>query len=247
VAYLRGVQTLVSVGIDSADPEASARWWADALGWSVIASAPGEAEVAPAGEARVPALVFLEVPEPKTVKNRIHLDLASEDAASQAQTVERLIASGATPVDIGQHDVPWVVLADPDGNELCVLDPRDRYRGAGSLASVVIDAHDPPALARFWAVAIGWTISTDVDGFTSLRHPGGRPPDLDFVAVTDAKVVKNRVHLDVAAPGGDVHAEVDRLIALGAAPVDIGQGDVPWVVLADPEGNEFCVLPTVSP
>ncbi len=140
------VERFVSVGIDSPDPPASARWWAAALDWSVVVAGADEAEIAPVGDDRLPTLVFLAVPEMKSVKNRIHLDIASDDADDQRRTVERLIAAGATPTDIGQHDVPWVVLADPDGNELCVLDPRDRYRGRGRLASVVVDAHDPAAL-----------------------------------------------------------------------------------------------------
>jgi predicted enzyme related to lactoylglutathione lyase len=237
------VERFVSVGIDSPDPAASARWWAAALDWSIVSSAADEARIAPGRDDRVPALVFLAAPESKSVKNRIHLDLGSDDAAEQQRTVERLIAAGASPADIGQRDVPWVVLADPDGNEFCVLDPRDRYRGAGSLASVVVDALDPAALARFWAVATDWTIGFEVDAITSLHHPRDRPPDLDFVTVTDTKVVKNRLHLEVIAPHGDVKAEARRLTEYGAAPVDIGQGDARWVVLADPEGNEFCVLP----
>lgn len=157
--------------------------------------------------------------------------------------MDRLLAAGATTVDLGQRDLPWVVLADPDGNELCVLEPRDRYRGAGRLAAVVVDARDPATLARFWAVTIGWAIGFEAEGITSLHHPGGRPPDLDFVAVPDPKRVKNRLHLDVVAPRGDVTAAARLLIERGARPVDIGQGTVPWRVLADPEGNELCVLP----
>jgi hypothetical protein len=213
------------------------------LGWSVAASGPDEAEVTAPDPHGAPRLVFLSVPEPKTVKNRVHLDLSSQDDDDQGRTVERLIAMGATPVDIGQRAVPWVVLADPDGNELCVLEPRERYLRGGALASVVIDAHDPGALAHFWAAATGWSIETETDAFATLHHPSGRPPDLDLVRVADPKVVKNRLHLDLVAPGGGVDAEAHRLIDEGATRIDIGQSDVPWVVLADPEGNELCVLP----
>jgi hypothetical protein len=135
------------------------------------------------------------------------------------------------------------VLADPDGHELCVLDPRDRYRGAGRLAAVVIDAHDPPALARWWAEVTGWPVGHEGEDVTSLHQPDDRPPDIDFVRIADPKTGKNRVHPDVLAAGGDVDAAVRELVALGARAVDIGQGDVPWTVLADPEGNELCVLP----
>jgi predicted enzyme related to lactoylglutathione lyase len=235
---------LVSVGIDSPDPVAAARWWADALGWTVVAAADDEAEIAPPGRDREPVLVFLAVPEAKTAKNRLHLDLGTDDADDHRETVARLLAAGATRVDVGQRDATWDVLADPDGNELCVLEPRDRYRGAGRLAAVVVDAADPARLARWWADASGWTVGYEAGGVTSLHHPGDRPPDIDFVTVTEPKEGKNRLHLDLLAPAGDVEAEVRRLVARGARRVDIGQGDVPWAVLADPEGNEFCVLPS---
>jgi predicted enzyme related to lactoylglutathione lyase len=198
----------------------------------------------------VPALVFGPVPDVKRTKNRVHLDLASESAAAQQAIVERLVARGATHVDVGQRDVPWVVLADPEGNEFCVLEPRDRYRDTGPLAAVVLDAADPPALAEFWVAASGWVVrSRAADGLAvSLHAPHGGPPDLDLVHVPEAKTVKNRVHLDVRPyERDDQLEEVERLVELGASPVDVGQQAVTWVVLADPEGNEFCVLRSADP
>ena len=101
-------------------------------------------------------LVFVPVPEPKTGKNRVHLDLATESVRHQAAEVKRLLALGAVPADIGQGDVPWTVLADPEGNEFCVLDPRPVYRDTGPVAAVVADCADPAAVAGFWALATGW-------------------------------------------------------------------------------------------
>ena len=242
---------LWSVVIDTAaDPAPIARWWAEALSWPITFEDPGEYAVEPSTDndptTGVPSLTFCPVPEPKTVKNRVHLDLASQSLDDQRAIVERLIALGARPVDIGQRDVPWTVLADLEGNEFCVLDPRDRYTGVGPLAAIVVDALDPLALARFWEHASGWTIGYESEDAVSLHAPHGRPPDVDFVRVADAKTVKDRVHLDVAPfAEDDRDAEAQRLIDLGATPVDIGQHDDPettWVVLADPEGNEFCVL-----
>jgi hypothetical protein len=241
---------LYSVVIDTLDVGASARWWSDAVGWPITYEADDEVVVEPEGNEgpeAVPALVFVSVPEPKTAKNRIHLDLGADSEVEQQAIVDRLVAAGATPADVGQGpDVPWVVLADPDGNELCVLDPRDRYRGGGRLASIVVDAVDSAALGEFWAAASGWELvhHDDIPDVVSLHNPNGRLPDVDLVTVADEKVVKNRIHLDVT-PGldDDQDAEVDRLIDLGARRADVGQGpDVTWVVLADPEGNEFCVL-----
>ena len=105
-------------------------------------------------------------------------------------------------------------------------------------SEVCIDAADVHALGQWWAGALGWPAETTDDGDVILRAPGG--PDWLFLAVPDDKVVKNRIHFDFTPD--DQQAEVDRLIALGARHVDIGQGDQSWVVLADPEGNEFCVL-----
>ena len=220
-------------------------WWADALGWTARDDEDGD-WVVTGPEPDLPEILFERVDDPKgPVKNRIHLDIASPTAAAQAATVARLRAAGATAADVGQGaDTPWVVLADPEGNELCVLDPRDRYQGAPGLAAIVLDANDPERLAEFWVAAAGWAVGNRGDHFVSLHRPGDRPPDLDVVRVPEPKTVKGRAHLDVHPPAdGDQAAEVARLTALGAVRADVGQGpDVSWVVLADPEGNEFCVL-----
>ena len=235
---------LWSVVFDCREPIGLGRWWAETLGWRVTKETPQEVTVEAAGEDRPFSCIFGPVPEPKVGKNRLHLDLASASLAEQAATVERLLGRGARRIDIGQKHVPWVVLADPEGNEFCVLSPRERYMGVGLLAAIVVDAADPPALADFWAAAAGWPIGNRGDYGVSLHRPEGQPPDIDFVRVADAKTVKNRVHLDVAPRLEDNHdAEVNRLIGLGARRVDVGQGpEVTWVVLADPESNEFCVL-----
>lgn len=238
---------LFSVVFDAGDPARLGRWWAEALDWPVTFESPDEVVVELAdNEATeaMPALVFVPVSDPKVGKNRVHLDLASDSSDHQRAQVERLVGLGATRVDIGQRDVPWVVLADPEGNELCVLEPRDRYRGRGPLAAIVVDAVEPDTLARFWTEATGWPIGSRSEMGVSLFRPGDLLPDLDFGRTAVPKTVKNRIHLDVAPFADDDHdADVERLIAFGASPVDVGQGaDVSWVVLADPEGNEFCVL-----
>ena len=234
---------LWGVVIAALDPVAQTQWWADALGWSWEVDEDGDGRVF-TGDPEVPQLLFEQVRDAKTAKNRIHLDLASASAGAQAATVARLKASGATDVDIGQGDTAWVVLADPEGNELCVLDPRERYADAPGLAAIVLDANDPERLAAFWTEAAGWPVGNRGGYGVSLHHPSGRPPDIDIIRVPEPKTVKDRAHLDVHPPvDGDQAAEVARLEALGAVPADVGQGpEVSWVVLADPEGNEFCVL-----
>jgi hypothetical protein len=235
---------LVHLVVDANDPPALARFWASALDW-VIAK---EVDVWPEGyqypdPVAVP-LVFVPVPEAKTGKNRVHLDLASTSPAHQAELVSRLRDLGATLADIGQGEVPWVVLADPEGNEFCVLEPRDVYHDTGPVAAILTDCGDPAGPARFWAEAAGWPVKRAEGDLIGLRAPGGTGPYLEFLRAPGPKLVKNRFHPDVAPfPGDDPGAEVGRLRRAGATPADVGQGDdVSWTVLADPEGNELCVL-----
>jgi hypothetical protein len=234
---------LDSLVVDADDPRALARWWADALGWVVAAETPDEVAVEPPPDGPGVPLVFGSVTEPKVVKNRLHSDLRSASTDHQAAQVARLLDMGARPAEIGQGDVPWVVLADPEGNELCVLDPRDEYANTGAVAAIVVDSADPATLAQFWTHATGWPLARSGDDWSSLRAPSGSGPYLEFIRVDDPKQTKNRVHLDLAPSLTEDHAAaVAHLQSLGATPADIGQHDVPWVVLADPEGNEFCVL-----
>ncbi len=239
---------LVHLIIDANDPLKLARFWAAALGWEVAAGEDDdEVDVWPSGydypDPVALPLVFVPVPEAKTGKNRIHLDLATESAEHQAAEVARLRGLGAQPLDIGQGDVPWMVMADPEGNEFCVLEPREAYRDTGPVASVVVDAADPAALAGFWELASGWVPGEALDGFVPFRSPQGVGPYLELLRVPDAKTVKNRIHLDVAPSRGEDHAAaVQQLREAGARPADVGQGEVSWTVLADPEGGEFCVL-----
>ena len=126
-----------SVVIDCHDTAAQARWWADVLDWQIIHEADDEVAVVPKHvteesvrttpwEQVGPGLVFVPVPEDKTVKNRLHIDLAPQLDDDQAAMVEALIAKGATRVDVGQdeEEATWVVLADPEGNEFCLLSSR---------------------------------------------------------------------------------------------------------------------------
>jgi hypothetical protein len=240
---------LVHLVVDANDPAPLAAFWAGALGWDVAdETADDEVDVWPAGfsypdPVAVP-LVFVPVPEPKTVKNRVHLDLASTSLAHQADLVSRVRDLGATPADIGQGDVPWAVLADPEGNEFCILEPREIYRDTGPVAAIVMDCAGPAALSRFWTGASGWEVACSRDSNVGLRSPGGAGPFLEVLRVPDRRSVKNRIHPDVAPYlGDDPAAEVARLRRNGATPAGVGQGEnVTWTVLADPEGNEFCVL-----
>ncbi|GAA0587030.1 VOC family protein [Kribbella sandramycini] len=183
---------LVQLNMKARDDGVLGGFWAAALGWAVSSEGPGVTNLEPAGSVYPdPAAVVLDLvrsPDPKTVKNRVHVDLAARSAEHQAEVVERLQGLGATMADVGQGEVSWVVMADPEGNEFCVLDSL--YDETGPIATVVVDCADPRVMASY--------------------------------------------------PGGDVDAETARLQALGATALDVD--GISWRVLADPEGNEFCLL-----
>jgi glyoxalase superfamily protein len=231
---------LVQVNLKARDDAALGRFWARALGW-VARSAHGATSAAPEGfdwtdpDAAV-CVDVIAVPDPEAVRYRAHIELA-------ATSVDCLRELGATACDAGLGDLPWTVLADPEGNPFCVREPHGIYRDTGPIAAVVVDSADPRAMARFWGEAMDWTLLEVTDDRALLRSAGGAGPFLEFIRTPHLRVRGHRVHLDVVPqPGDGQAAEVTRLRALGATPADVGQGDVPWVVLADPEGNQFCVL-----
>jgi predicted enzyme related to lactoylglutathione lyase len=111
------------------------------------------------------------------------------------------------------------------------------------LHHVVVDAHDLPGLARFWAQVLGWRVLSERVREVVIGPDVSAPIGMCFMPVPETKTIKNRVHLDLTTGADDRDAEIERLLRLGARRVNIGQtGDESWTVLADPEGNEFCVV-----
>ena len=238
---------LVSLTFDADDPWRLATFWAEVLGWALGDVTPDEVDVVPTDGTGF-GLVFVPVPEQKVGKNRIHVDVTTTSADDQQRTVARLLELGARHVDIGQgDDERHVVLADPEGNELCIIEPENRFLATcGRLGSITCDG--TPQAGRFWSTALGWPLVWDQDDETAIRAPDGTGPMITWGPPVPAKTGKNRLYLDIAPPAGaDQQVEVERLLALGASLVDVGQGDVTWVVMADPDGNEFCVLSPRDP
>ena len=159
----------------------------------------------------------------KKGKNRIHLDLTSTSAGEQSETVRRLVELGARPVDIGQDpDSDHVVLADPEGNELCVVEPGDFVAAGGFIGSITCDASGPD-VGYFWSEALGWPLVWDQNQETAIRAPDGTGSFITFGPPLPRKLGKNRLPLDIAPPAdGDQQGEVERLVSLGASRVDIG-------------------------
>jgi predicted enzyme related to lactoylglutathione lyase len=228
---------LISLCFDANDPLALARFWSDALGWNVEVEDDDEIGLVPTDGTRF-ELDFVRVPETKVGKNRIHLDLMTTSVEDQDRTVAMLTERGARRIDVGQGpDEPHVVLADPEGNEFCVIEPENSFLATcGRLGSITCDG--TPEVGRFWSAALGWPLVWDQDDETAIRDPDGTGPFITWGPPVPPKTHKNRLHLDIAPPAHeDQEAEVERLAGLGATRIDIGQGDVSWVVMADPEGK----------
>jgi catechol 2,3-dioxygenase-like lactoylglutathione lyase family enzyme len=224
---------------DTRDPGRLGRFWAAALGAELITDEPDGVEARlHLADGVFLDLCFAPVASPSTSPARLHPDLAG--GARQEEVVRSLLDLGAEPADIGQGAVPWTVLADPDGNAFCVMEDREAYRGTGPIAALPLDSADPERDARFWAEITGWVPSAGTPGVTTLRHPAGVGPLLELCPEPGPRRGKNRLHLDVRREAGD-DGIAERVVRWGATPLS-DPADLPWLVFADPSGNEFCIL-----
>ena len=234
---------LVALCVDANDPLGLAEFWAEALRWEVADETAETIHLVPTDGTRF-RMDFLPIATPKVGPNRLHLDLTSTSLDDQRDSVARLVELGARHIDIGQRpDEGHVVLADPEGNEFCVIEPGNSFLAdCGRLGSITCDG--TREVGYFWSAALAWPLVWDQDEETAIRAPDGTGSLMTWGGPPLApKLGKNRLHLEVAPlDQAEQHAEVNRLVALGATRVDIGQGDVDWVVMADPDSNEFCVM-----
>lgn len=216
---------LQSLTILSPDPERLAVFWADLLGWS-------REGLEVAGDAPF-ALQFTRSDDPRVGLNQIHLHLTS-NTATQEDTIARAIALGATHLDVGQlPEEEHVVLADPDGNELCVIEAGNRWlAGTGFLGELAADG--TREVGVFWSEALGWPLVHDEDGETAIQAPDGGTKIAWGGPPLNERHGRNRMHFVLATD--DLDAEVGRLVGLGATLV--GRGDHE-AELADPDGNEL--------
>ena len=231
---------LFALCIDANQPVRLARFWAGVLGWEM----PGDSQD---GIALLPnddtgfQFRFLPTWRQKTGLNQMHFHLTSTSLADQQQTVARSLGLGARHIDVGQRpEEGHVVLADPEGNEFCVIEPGNKFLAdCGFLAELACEGSQE--VGHFWSAALGWPLVWDQDQETAIRSPRGGPKISWGGPPLMPKTGKNRLHFDLAPlAGGDQHTEADRLVSLGATRIDIGQGEVSW--LADPDGHEFRVL-----
>ncbi len=165
------------------------------------------------------------VAEARSVKQRVHLDV-------HVAAVEELTERGATVLDDEQ---PWTVLADPEGGELCAFVREPAELTGYRFYELVVDAVDPGPIARWWAGVFGVEVHEETDKAFCWLEPPGLPGELIFQQVPEPKTVKNRIHWDV-------WGDTAELLAAGARLLRARDDEIGWDVLADPEGNEFCVF-----
>ncbi|BCL17618.1 hypothetical protein GCM10017556_53570 [Micromonospora sagamiensis] len=230
---------LLSVTFDAHDPARLARFWAALLGRTVVEDAGGA--LLPGDDTQV-GLRFAPGGAEMVRPNRIHLHLTSASPADQQQTVATVLRLGGDHLDVGQRpEEGHVVLADPEGYELCVIEAGNNYlAGCGLFGEVACDGTREVGL--FWSAALGWPLVWDQNEETAIQSPHGGTKVAWGGPPVAPKVGRNRQRFDLAPTGGDQQAEVDRLVALGATRLETGADGA--VVLADPDGNEFTVSRT---
>ena len=223
---------LLAVTFDARDPARLASFWSDVLGRAVVDDLGGS--LLPGDDDTQLGLRFVASREEKVGRNRIHLHLTSDSAAHQRHTVATALGLGAHPLDVGQlPEEEHVVLADPEGNEFCVIEPGNNFlAGCGLLGEVACDG--TREVGHFWAHALGWPLVWDQDGETAVQSPQGGTKVSWGGPPVDAKTGRSRQRLDLAT--ADVDSEVARLMTLGAT--ELGHRDG-GIELADPDGNEF--------
>ncbi len=217
--------------IDAVDAQRLGAFWAGALDLRMEqAGAASLGDVVLRGPTPAHTIWMNQVPEPRTVKQRLHLDV-------NVHAVEELTALGATVLDAETHR--WTVLADPEGGELCafvregVIDQR--------LYEIGVDCSDSAEAchraAAWWANLLGAMLVDDESGYSWVQDIPGAPfTSLDFVPVPEPKTVKNRIHLDVTTP------DLDAVVAHGARVLRPCDEEIGWTVLADPDGRELCAF-----
>jgi hypothetical protein len=213
--------------IDAVQAGEQTRFWAEVLGLDPHRQENGDGELR-TDDGRV-AVWVNTVAQPKTVKNRVHLDV-------NAESVQQVVDAGATTV--AEHP-RWTTLADPDGQEFCVFVREEPIEQR--LYELVWNCAEGPeashAQAAWWQGVLGGEVVDDKSGYSWLKNIPATPfYSMDFVGVPEPKTTKNRVHLDVTTD------DVDALVAHGARVLREPDDEIGWHVLADPEGNEFCAF-----
>jgi predicted enzyme related to lactoylglutathione lyase len=233
---------LLAVCFDANDALRLANFWGALLGWEIADDTGDCIALLPSGDTGF-RVRFLPTQEQKSSPYERHLHLTSTSLGDQQQTAARSLALGARHIDIGQRpEERHVVLADPEGNEFCIIEPGNNWlAGCGFLGELTCAGS--PEVGYFWSEALSWPLVWDQGLQTAIRSPRGGPKISWDGAWLMPQTGNTRLHFDLAPPvHGDQQEEVDRLVSLGATRIDIGPAGVSWVVMADPDGRQFRVL-----
>jgi catechol 2,3-dioxygenase-like lactoylglutathione lyase family enzyme len=222
------IATFKDLCLDATDPVLLGEFWGRVLGLEVHRQEGGDTYLT--GPTDAHTIWVNRVPEPKSVKHRVHLDI-------NAASVAEIEALGATVLDADSFR--WTVMADPEGGEFCVFVREGEI--TRRLYEIVTDtadsAEDTHRVAAWWADVLGGRLVDTDRGFSYVDQVPGAPFDsLDFGGVPEPKTVKNRIHLDVTT------RSVDDLVSAGATVLRAQDDQIGWTVLADPAGNEFCAF-----
>ncbi|GAA1238889.1 VOC family protein [Oryzihumus leptocrescens] len=227
---------LLAVTFDAHEPARVAQFWAGLLDREVVEDTGGALL---RGHGTQLGLQFAPSLAEKVGPNRMHLHLTSASPGDQQQTVATALRLGASHLDVGERpEEGHIVLADPEGNEFCVIEAGNSYlAGCGFLGEVACDGTREVGL--FWSAALGWPLVWDQDQETAIQSPHGGTKVAWGGPPVAPLVQRNRQRFTLALAGGDPQGEVERLVRLGATRLDGAVGGS--TVLADPDGNEFCV------
>src|SRR4051794_20177778 len=210
------VSQLLALSVDANDPRRLARLWAGVLGWDP-ADDPHDAVALQPSDDTGFRLRFLPTQERKTDQNRMHFDLTSRSLEDQRRTVARALELGGRHIDVGQRpEEGHVVLADPEGNEFCVIEPGNNFLAdCGFVGALSSDGSQD--VGYFWSKALAWPLVWDQGEETAIRSPHGGPKVTWGGPPVRTKTAKNRLHFDlVPHAGDDQRSEVDRFLLLGA-------------------------------
>ncbi len=219
--------TFKALCIDAHDSSVMEEFWSSALGYEVETLDDGDSVLRGLGEGE--EVWINTVSEPKTVWHRVHLDLRSETLGRFADC-EQVSGDG---------EFPWTIFRDPEGGEFCVFTYDEAP--ARRLKDVVVQALDHQAISTWWTDVMGGDLVHDAnDGYSHVDDVPGSPLEsFDFVPTVEPKTVKNRIHWDVTLRPG---VTIDDLVRAGATVLRGQDEEISWTVMADPEGNEFCVF-----
>jgi catechol 2,3-dioxygenase-like lactoylglutathione lyase family enzyme len=225
------------VTFDAPDPARLADFWAQLLGRDVVQTAEGP--LLPGDDGQLGLRLAASSVE-RAGPNRAHLHVTSTSDADQRDTVAKALRLGAQHLDVGQRpEEGHVVLADPAGNEFCVIEPGNGFlAGCGLLGE--LSCEGTRDVGVFWARALGWPLVWDQDEETAIQSPNGGTK-ITWGGSPLMPDPGKDLHFELA-PDGDQQAEVERLISLGAKRLDSDRGGAGAVLLADPDGNNFRVL-----